>query len=116
HGRRRSGNPEGAGKLRHMSGKYDIVIAGGGHNALILGCYLAKAGVKVCVVERNEKIGGGVMTREYTLPGFKHDTHSVAHTIIQGNPLIRYDELGLKSKYGLRYVNPDKMTAAIFED
>src|SRR5277367_1066536 len=99
-----------------MSEKYDIVIAGGGHNALVLGCYLAKAGVKVCVVERNEKVGGGVMTREYTLPGFKHDTHSVAHTIIQGNPLIQRDELGLKSKYGLRYVNPDKMTAAIFED
>jgi phytoene dehydrogenase-like protein len=99
-----------------MSETYDIVIAGGGHNALVLGCYLAKAGVKVCVVERNEKVGGGVMTREYTLPGFKHDTHSVAHTIIQGNPLIQRDELGLKSKYGLTYVNPDKMTAAIFED
>ena len=40
----------------------------------------------------------------------------MAHTIIQGNPLIQRDELGLKSKYGLTYVNPDKMTAAIFDD
>ena len=99
-----------------MSNDYDVVIAGGGHNALVLGCYLAKAGLEVCIVERNEKLGGGVMTREYTLPGFRHDTHSVAHTLIQGNPLIRNDELGLKAKYGLKYINPDKMTAAIFDD
>jgi phytoene dehydrogenase-like protein len=99
-----------------MGTQHDIVIAGGGHNGLVLGCYLAKAGLKVCIVERNEKVGGGVMTREYTLPGFKHDTHSVAHTLIQANPLMLRDELGLKSKYGLRYVNPDKMTAAMFED
>jgi phytoene dehydrogenase-like protein len=99
-----------------MASKYDVVIAGAGHNGLVLACYLAKAGLKVCIVERNEKVGGGVMTREYTLPGFKHDTHSVAHTLIQANPLITRDELGLKSKYGLRYINPDKMTAAIFED
>ncbi len=99
-----------------MSEQYEVVIAGGGHNALILACYLAKAGVKVCVLERNEKAGGGVMTQEYTLPGFRHDTHSVAHTLIQGNPLMLNDELELKSKYGLQYVNPEKMTAAIYED
>jgi len=99
-----------------MSETYDIVIAGGGHNALVLGCYLAKAGLSVCILERNDKIGGGVMTKEYTLPGYLHDTHSVAHTLIQGNPLMVNDELGLKSKYGLKYVNPEKMTAAFFDD
>src|SRR5690554_5135483 len=99
-----------------MSETYDILIAGGGYNALVLGCYLAKAGLSVCILERNEKIGGGVMTREYTLPGYLHDTHSVAHTLIQGNPLLVNDELGLKSKYGLKYINPDKMTAAFFDD
>ncbi len=99
-----------------MSEKYDFIVAGGGHNGLILACYLAKAGVKVCVLERNPVIGGGVMTGEYTAPGFHHDTHSVAHTIIQGNPLIRNDELGLKSKYGLKYVNPEKMSAILFDD
>jgi len=99
-----------------MSESYDVVIAGGGHNAMILACYLAKAGVSVCVAERNEKLGGGVMTQEYTLPGYRHDTHSVAHTLIQANPLILNDELELKSKYGLTYINPEKMTAAIFDD
>ena len=41
-----------------MTGTYDFVIAGSGHNALILGCYLAKAGQRVCIVEKNEKAGG----------------------------------------------------------
>jgi phytoene dehydrogenase-like protein len=99
-----------------MGNSYDVVIAGGGHNGLIAACYLAKAGQSVCVLERNDIIGGGVMTKENTLPGFKHDLHSIAHTMIQANPLILNDELGLKSKYGLEYVNPDKMTAVVFDD
>jgi len=99
-----------------MSEKYDVVIAGGGHNALVLGCYLAKAGLSVCIAERNEIIGGGVMTKEYIRPGFKHDVCSAAHTLIQANPLIRNDELGLMSQFGLRYVHPEKMTAIVFDD
>ncbi|OAN56227.1 phytoene desaturase family protein [Sphingobium sp. TCM1] len=100
-----------------MAQTYDYVIAGGGHNGLVAACYLAKAGLSVCVVERNDKIGGGVITHDNTtLPGFRHDTHSVAHTMLQANPLLVNDELGLKSKYGLEYLNPGKMTAAIFDD
>lgn len=36
---------------------YDVVIAGGGHNALACGAYLAKHGLSVCVVERNPWYG-----------------------------------------------------------
>lgn len=99
-----------------MSNSYDIVVAGGGHNGLVAACYLAKAGLKVCVVEKNDKVGGGVMTRELTVPGFKHDVCSVAHTLLQANPLLRNDELQLKSKFGLQYINPDKMTAIFYDD
>ena len=52
---------------------YDVVIAGGGHNALICACVLARNGLKVLVAERNDWVGGGVVTREVTLPGFRHD-------------------------------------------
>jgi phytoene dehydrogenase-like protein len=99
-----------------MSKPYEVVIAGGGHNALIVGCYLAKAGVKTCIVERKEKAGGSVATSELTGPGFKHDVCSVAHALILGNPLMRNDELQLKSKYGLEYKMPERLTAVFFDD
>ncbi|GLU37310.1 NAD(P)/FAD-dependent oxidoreductase [Pseudomonas sp. NBRC 100443] len=99
-----------------MTEKYEVVVVGGGHNGLIAACYLAKAGVNVCVVEQSDRIGGGAMTRELIAPGFLNDICSVAHTMLQANPLLRNDELELQSRYGLKYVNPEKMTAAIFED
>jgi hypothetical protein len=41
--------------------------------------YLATAGKKVLVLEKNVAAGGGVVTREVTTPGFRHDMHSAAH-------------------------------------
>jgi phytoene dehydrogenase-like protein len=99
-----------------MAQVYDVVVAGAGHNSLTAAAYLAKAGMKVLVLERNAWIGGGVVTREVTLPGFKHDTHSTSHGVIQANPLIRQDELGLQAKYGLEYKYPDPRVATIFDD
>ncbi|HEY7840170.1 MAG TPA: NAD(P)/FAD-dependent oxidoreductase, partial [Gammaproteobacteria bacterium] len=60
--------------------------------------------------------GGGVITQELTVPGFRHDRHSMAHIFIQANPLIRNDELGLLSKYGLRYIYPDMPLVSVFPD
>ncbi|HNT37585.1 MAG TPA: NAD(P)/FAD-dependent oxidoreductase [Rubrivivax sp.] len=86
-----------------MKSKYDIVVVGAGHNGLTAAAYLAKAGKKVLVLERNKWPGGGVVTQEMTAPGFLHDRHSGSHVFILSNPLIQSDELGLLSKYGLRY-------------
>ena len=99
-----------------MSDSYEVVIAGAGHNALIVGCYLAKAGVKTVIVERTDKAGGSVSTRELTGPGFKQDVCSVSHSLIQGNPLIRNDELELMSKYGLEYKHPERISVLLFDD
>lgn len=94
----------------------DIIVIGSGHNGLVAAAYLAVAGRKVLVLERNEWHGGGVVTRELTRPGFRHDQHSMSHIFIQGNPLLLGDELGLKSKYGLRYVFPDVPMMSVWED
>jgi len=96
--------------------KHDVVVVGGGHNGLVVAAYLAKAGLDVCVVERQDKVGGGVVTREVTLPGFQQDICSTQHGTIQANPLIRQDELGLISKYGLKYIIPDIQYVFIFAD
>src|SRR6267154_2129780 len=94
----------------------DIVAVGSGHNGLVAAAYLAAAGKKVLVLERNAWFGGGVVSRELTLPGFRHDQHSMSHIFIQANPLLKHDELKLKSRYGLEYIFPEVPMMSVFED
>jgi phytoene dehydrogenase-like protein len=49
---------------------YDAIVIGGGHNGLIAACYLAWAGMKVAVFEREFEIGGGACSEEQPLPAF----------------------------------------------
>lgn len=99
-----------------MAQNSDVVVVGSGHNGLVAGAYLAKAGKTVTVLERQPWFGGGVVTRDLTLPGFHHDQHSMAHIFIQANPLIKNDELGLISRYGMTYSYPEMPTISVFSD
>src|SRR2546423_1126848 len=56
-----------------MAETYDVVVAGGGHNGLVAACYLAKAGMSVCVVERHERLGGAGVTPRPTPPRVQND-------------------------------------------
>ena len=85
----------------------DVVVLGAGHNGLVCAGYLAAAGLEVIVLEARDVVGGSTGTEELTLPGFAHDSCSSAHVLIQSNPLMRDDELGLLSTYGLQYVLTD---------
>jgi phytoene dehydrogenase-like protein len=95
---------------------YDVVVMGAGHNGLTAAAYLAKAGKKVLVLERKPHFGGGVSTRELITPGYWNDEHSNVHIMIQGNPMLRDDELGLLSKFGLEYIYPDLVHVSIWDD
>src|SRR6202050_2018886 len=86
-----------------MNNVYDIVAMGAGHNGLTAAAYLAKAGKKVLGLERKADRGGGVPPRQLNTPGYWHDEHSSVHIMIQGNPMLRQDELGLQSRFGLEY-------------
>jgi phytoene dehydrogenase-like protein len=91
-----------------MTRIHDVIVVGGGHNGLTAAAYLTKAGLDVAVLERQPYLGGGAITLESNAPGFRHDLASTAHIFIQANPLIRNDELGLKSDHGLRYIYADE--------
>lgn len=99
-----------------MPETYDIVSIGSGHNGLVAAAYMAAAGKKVLVLERNPWFGGGVVTAELTGPGYLHDRFSTGHIFIQGNPLIKNDELKLLSRFGLKYIYPDVPFLCVFED
>jgi len=99
-----------------VSSHYDVVVVGSGHNGLTAAAYLAKAGKRVLVLERNDNLGGGVVTSEIAAPGYRHDWHSAVHVLIQANPLITNDELGLLSRHGLEYIYPDAIISTVFDD
>lgn len=94
----------------------DVVVIGAGHNALIAAGYLAKAGLEVAVLEAKPIIGGSTVTEELMLDGWQHDSCSSAHAVIQSNPVIRDDELGLISEYGLRYVYTEPAAVLPLDD
>jgi len=98
-----------------MPEKFDIVIAGAGHNSLITAAYLAKAGYRCLVLEGRPIVGGGVKSAHLTLQGFVHDVCSSAHNGIHANPLLRNDELKL-GDYGLEYIYPDPVFHMPFPD
>ena len=81
---------------------YDGIIIGAGQHGLVLGSYLAKAGLQVLLVERRLTYGGGLSTREATLPGFYHNLHSINHFHISETPWFR--DLGLEAR--VPYITP----------
>lgn len=47
-----------------MAGQYDAIVIGAGHNGLTNAAFLARAGVKTLVLEKNDYIGGATVSRE----------------------------------------------------
>lgn len=99
-----------------MSADCDVIVVGAGHNGLVAAGYLARAGKRVLVLERNDYPGGGVATAELAEPGFWSERHGMLHVLIMANPLITEDELGLQADHGLDYIQLDKPYAAVFDD
>ena len=99
-----------------MSATADFVVAGAGHNSLITAAYLARAGYEVLVLDARSIPGGGAASEEMLGPGYLIDSCSTGHTLIQTNPLLLDDELGLIGRYGLTYIEPDPFSHVAFPD
>ena len=87
---------------------YDTVIVGSGPNGLAAGIYLARKGLRVCIIEAAKTAGGGMRNAELTLPGFHHDVCAAVHPIGALSPYFK--QLGLE-KYGLEWVYPEVSVA-----
>lgn len=82
--------------------RFDAIVIGAGHNGLIAACYLAGAGLNVCVLERYHEVGGAAISEE-TVPGFKLSTGSYVLSLA---PRQIFDELGAWDGIELLERNP----------
>jgi phytoene dehydrogenase-like protein len=82
--------------------RFNAIVIGAGHNGLIAACYLAGAGLNVCVLERYHEVGGAAISEE-TIPGFKLSTGSYVLSLA---PRQIFDELGAWEGIELLERNP----------
>jgi phytoene dehydrogenase-like protein len=77
--------------------RYDALIIGGGHNGLVCAFYLARAGLKVRVLERRDVVGGAAVTEEFH-PGFRNSTASYTVSLLRPKVIadMRLHERGLR--------------------
>lgn len=91
---------------------YDAIVIGAGHNGLTCACYLARAGLKVIVLEQYHLVGGMTVTEQETLPGFWSDLHASGYQLANLSPVP--SELGLLDRYEL--IEPELPFSHAFPD
>lgn len=79
---------------------YDVVVIGGGHNALVSAAYLAKAGKKVLLLEKLDYLGGAA-TSSYTFEGIDAKLSRYSY-LVSLLPQQIIDDLGLDIKLAPR--------------
>ena len=78
---------------------HDAILIGGGHNGLVCAAYLARAGLKVCVLERRTVVGGAAVTEEFH-PGFRNSVAAYTVSLLQPKVIADLD----LAAHGLRIV------------
>jgi phytoene dehydrogenase-like protein len=103
-----------------MAETRDVVIIGGGHNGLVTAFYLAKAGFKPLVLERQPQTGGAAITDEFS-PGFRCST--LAHAagpllpeVVSDMQLARHGLKSITPEIGVTALSPDGRALSLYHD
>ena len=93
-----------------MTDRYDVIVIGAGHNGLVCGTRLARAGLRTLILERRPMVGGACVTEE-VWPGYHVSTTSYVLSMFPGRII---DEFGLK-QFGFELIPTDNLFVP-FED
>src|SRR5262252_2605685 len=107
----RSGTAQHGGGQRTMTEAYDTIIVGGGHNGLVCAAYLAKAGLKVLVLERRDMVGGACITEEL-FPGYRFSACSYYCYLLHTKVI---EDLELR-RHGFHVTPLDPLKCCLFPD
>ncbi|MFO7572376.1 MAG: NAD(P)/FAD-dependent oxidoreductase [Gaiellaceae bacterium] len=95
---------------------FDAVFVGAGINSLAGAALLSRSGWSVCVLEREQTLGGCIRTTsDLTAPGFTHELLASWHPLFTGSAAYAElkDEL---DRRGVEYLNTELPTASAFPD
>jgi phytoene dehydrogenase-like protein len=77
-----------------MIERVDAIIIGAGHNGLVCGTYLARAGQKVLFIEARDEVGGmasaNAIDDDYHIPGLAHTTYPICPKISKDLRLAKF--------------------------
>jgi len=100
----------------NTTGPYDVVIIGAGLGGLLCGAILSKEGMKVCILEKNEQIGGSLQT--FRREGLSLDTgiHYLG-ALGKGQILFRIlNYLGIMDRLELTRMDESGYDVILFKD
>jgi phytoene dehydrogenase-like protein len=99
---------------------YDAIVIGGGHNGLVAAAYLGKAGKRVLVLEKREKVGGILDTVEVApgvkAPGIVHTVGRLRRSVIEDLGLVRHGLVLIEPPVRVFAPQPDGPAVTLWAD